>query len=226
MRKNIFKIIVSILIYVAISIVGYMLLRLFGLNSVKGIRDFIFSCEVWAYIVFFFFQILVSTFICIIPCEDELLTLSALVLFGPIKGFLIASFNMFVTSSLQFVMGRYFCKGVLLKVFGDKSMQKYENCLNVKGEIMLPILYAIPLFPHDSLCVLAGMGKMKYWYFALVTLMMRSLEIASVCFLGSGIINFGTLRIIDWIILINVLIIDIYLIFKIKKYVENKINKG
>ena len=106
-----------------------------------------------------------------------------------------------------------------------ESVERYQNYLKGKGEIMLPILYALPLFPHDSLCILAGMSNMKFLYFAPITLLMRSIEIASVCFLGSGIIDFGAFMAKDWILFINIIIIDIYLVLKLQKYVENKINK-
>jgi uncharacterized membrane protein YdjX (TVP38/TMEM64 family) len=214
------------LLYIAVSIGIYFILKACGLASVNKIRDAISSTGAWGYVVFFLFQIIVSTFICVIPFEDELLVASAVVLFGPIKGFFVGAFNMFVTSILQFVIGRYFCKGLIGKLIGVESVEKYQNYLRVKGEIMLPILYAIPLFPHDSLCILAGMSKMKFWYFAPITLLMRSIEIAEVCFLGSGIIDFSGFTIMDWIVVINIIIIDIYLIFKLQKYIENKINKN
>lgn len=226
MKKKILTILGLLLIYIAISIGVYCILKLCGLNSVAKIRDFINKSGAWSYLVFFLFQITISTFICIIPFEDELLTASAILLFGPVEGFFIASFNMFSTSCLQFIIGRYFCKGIVAKLLGEDSIEKYQNYLKVKGELMLPVLYAIPLFPHDSLCILSGMSKIKFWYFALITLVMRSIEIASLCFLGSGLINFSNFEIIDWIMLINVLIIDIYLIFKLQKYIENKINKN
>jgi len=148
------------------------------------------------------------------------------VLFGPIEGFFVGAFNMFVTSNLQFIIGRYFCQGLVAKLIGGESIEKYQNYLKVKGEVMLPVLYLIPLFPHDSLCILSGMSKMKYWYFAIVTLLMRSIEIAYVCFFGSGLIDFSALSIMDWILIVNMLIVDIYLIFKLQKYIENKINKN
>jgi len=203
MKKNILKILGLIFVYILISIGVYLLLKAFGLDSVGKIRDFVSRTGAWSYVVFFVFQVVVSTFVCIIPFEDELLTTAALMLFGPVKGFLIGALNMFVTSSLQFLLGRYLCKDLLVKFIGDKSVEKYQNYMQVKGEIILPVLYAIPLFPHDTLCVLSGMSKMKYWYFAPVTLIMRSIEIASICFLGSGLIDFGALTIMDWIMLIG-----------------------
>ena len=224
LKKKILSIIGLILVYVLISLSVYGLLRCFGLTSVDKIRAFVSKTGAWSYLVYFVFQVAVSTFICILPFEDELLTASAIILFGVNKGFLVSAFNMFVTSSLQFVMGRCFCKKVVAKIVGEDSISKYENYLSVKGEIMLPILYAIPLFPHDTLCVLAGMSKMKYWYFAPITFIMRSIEIVCVCFLGSGIIDFSMFGVIDWVIVANLLIIDVYLILKLQKFVENNIN--
>ena len=225
MKKKILKITGLVLVYVAISLSVYFILCACGLNSVSKIRDFVNKAGAWGYLVFFLFQVTVSTFVCIIPFEDELLTASAIVLFGATKGFMVASFNMFVTSVLQFVIGRYFCKSLIAKLIGVDSVNKYQNYLKGKGEVMLPILYAIPLFPHDSLCILAGMSNMKFWYFAPITLIMRSIEIACVCFLGSGIIDFASFGVMDWIVVINIIIIDIYLVLKLQKYVENKINK-
>ncbi len=223
MKKNVIKIVILTLGYVGISIGIYLILDAHDLTSVSKIRDIVSNLGVWGYILFFVFQIVVSTFICVIPFEDEVLTALALVMFGPVKGFCIASFNMFVTSSLQFLLGRTLAKNVLVKILGKNSMQKYENTLHIKGEIMLPILYLVPLLPHDSLCILAGTSKMKYWYFAPVTLVMRSLEIASICFLGSGLIDFGAFRMVDWIIIVNLVIIDLFLLYKLEKYLESKI---
>ena len=155
-----------------------------------------------------------------------MLTGVAIVLFGPLKGFLVASFNMFVTSCVQYIIGRYFCKSLVAKIIGGNSVEKYQKTFKIKGMILLPALYLIPLFPHDSLCVLSGLAKMKFWYFAIVTLIMRSIEIASLCFLGSGLIDFGAFEIIDWIIVANLVIVDACLLIKLQRFIESKISKG
>ena len=219
------KIMILIVTYVAISLGIYLILIACGLNSIASIRDFVTKTGAWSYVVFFVFQVLTSTFVCIIPFEDELLTGAAIVLFGPIKGFVIASFNMFATSCVQYVIGRYFCKSIVAKIIGGDSVDKYQQTFNTRGMVLLPVLYLIPLFPHDSLCVLSGLAKMRFWYFAIVTLLMRSMEIASLCFLGGGLIDFAGFEIIDWVIIINLLIIDLYLLVKLQKFVDCKIGK-
>jgi uncharacterized membrane protein YdjX (TVP38/TMEM64 family) len=225
MKMRVCKVLILIIAYIAISIVVYLCLRACGLGTVDQIRDFVCRSGTWSYVVFFAFQVIFSTFICIIPFEDELLTGVAIVLFGPLKGFLIASFNMFVTSCMQYAIGRYFCKSIIAKVVGGDSVEKYQKKFKIKGMVLLPALYLIPLFPHDSLCILSGISKMRFWYFAIVTLIMRSIEIASLCFLGSGLINFANFELFDWIVVFNFVVVDIYLLIKLQKFVENKIEK-
>ena len=225
MKGKVVKILILIFSYVAISIGVYLILKACGLGSVNQIRDFVLASGYWSYIVFFLFQITVSTFICIIPFEDELLTGAAIVLFGPVKGFFVAAFNMFATSCVQYVIGRYFCKSLIAKIIGGDSVEKYQKTFKIKGMVLLPAMYLIPLFPHDSLCILSGLAKMKFWYFALVTLILRSVEIASLCFLGSGLIDFASFEIVDWIVAINLVIIDAFLLIKLQKYIEKVISK-
>lgn len=225
MKIKVLKILILIIVYISISIGVYLTLKACGLGTVGQIRDFVAESGTWSYIVFFVFQVLVSTFICVIPFEDELLTGVAIVLFGPLKGFLIASVNMFATSCMQYAIGRYFCKSLLVKAIGGDSVEKYQQAFKIKGMVLLPTLYLIPLFPHDSLCILSGIAKMRFWYFAIVTLIMRSLEIASLSFLGAGLIDFATFEVIDWIVVLNLVIVDIYLLIKVQKFAENKIGK-
>ena len=225
MKRKFLKVLILIIVYISISIGAYLTLKACGLGSVTQIRDLVLRSGGWSYVVFFIFQVIASTFICVIPFEDELLTGVAIVLFGPLKGFLIASFNMFVTSCLQYVLGRFFCKSLVAKLIGGDSVEKYQQTFKIKGMVLLPVLYMIPLFPHDSLCILSGLAKIKFWYFAIVTLIMRSVEIASLCFLGSGLIDFATFEVIDWIIVANLVVIDAYLLLKLQKFADSKIGK-
>ena len=66
---------------------------------------------------------------------------------------------------------------------------------------------------------------MKLGYFVIVTALMRSLEIVSICFLGGGLINWASLSVFDWLVLINLLVIDIYLLTKLQKVMEKRLDK-
>ena len=61
---------------------------------------------------------------------------------------------------------------------------------------------------------------MKYWYFAIIALICRTVGIATICFLGSGFIDWAALSLVDWFVLINVVVFDIVLIFKYQNKIE------
>ena len=85
------------------------------------------------------------------------------------------------------------------------------------------MFFILPAVPDEALCLVASMTKMKYWYLILVSMLYHSVEFGIFCFVGSGIINWSNLTIIDWFILINVLIIDFILLLHLeKKFNKNK----
>ena len=81
-------------------------------------------------------------------------------------------------------------------------------------------MFLFPIFPDDALCLAAGMTKMRYRYFALITAIFRSVGIATICFLGSGLINWSALSIVDWFMLVSVCAFWLILIFKYQDKLE------
>ena len=58
-----------------------------------------------------------------------------------------------------------------------------------------------------------------------VTIIMRSLEIIAICFFGGDFINWKNVSPIEWVILLNLLVIDIMLLFKLKKILERRLEQ-
>ena len=86
-------------------------------------------------------------------------------------------------------------------------------------------MFLFPSFPDDALCMVAGMTKMKYWYFATIVAICRTFGVATFVFIGSGVLPFGELNVIEWFMLINILIFDVVLIFKYSDKLEKLIFK-
>ena len=123
----------------------------------------------------------------------------------------------------MFLIGNTLGEKVAGKLVGKETLQKAQDLIDTKSKIFLPLMFLFPVFPDDALCMAAGMTKMRYWYFAIIVLIFRSIGIATICFLGSSIIKWAELSIIDWFVLINAVIIDIYAVFKISGKIEAKI---
>ena len=85
----------------------------------------------------------------------------------------------------------------------------------------LPIFFLVPVIPDEALCLVAGMTKMKYWYLITISIIYHAIEFGIFCFIGSGIIDWSALSLVDWFVFINVIIFDFLLLLKLEKKLNN-----
>lgn len=213
------------IISTALSIGVYFLFKELGVTDINSLRAIIEKCGVWGWLVFVLIQIVVTTFLCFIPATSATFIAVGVALFGSLKAFLLCGVSVFISSIIMFLMGRFAGKKVAIKLVGEDSLKKAQDLIDVKSKIALPLMFMFPIFPDDALCMVAGMTKMKFSYFSIITLIFRNIGIATICFLGSDFMLqfFSQLKLIEWILLINLVIFDIYAILKIAKKIENKI---
>lgn len=209
-----------VLALVAASVGIYFGLRAAGITNVESLRALIAKCGAWGWIVFIALFILASTFLCFVPGTSATFIAVSILLFGAWKGFVISTVSVFLASSLMFLIGNTLGEQVAGKIVGEESLHKAQNLLDMKSKMLLPLMFVFPVFPDDALCMVAGMTKMKYWYFAVVALIFRTVGIATICFLGSGFINWAALSLVDWFVLINICVLDIFIIFKYQHKIE------
>ncbi len=223
--KNWIKICLTILVVAAISIGAYFILRACGVTDVESLRELIASCGAWGWIVFITLFTLCTSLLCFIPASSMTFIIVSVVLFGATKGFIISSISVFLSSSLMFVLGNTLGEKVAVKLVGKESLEKTQNLVDVKSKMLLPLMFLFPVFPDDALCLVAGMTKMRYWYFALIVGICRTIGVATTCFLGSGLINWAVLRLVDWFVLISVCLFWILLIFQYQHKIEKFITR-
>lgn len=228
MRKK-WKTIILIFIIVAIvcllSYLLFFLLDKFNITSISTLRKFISNFGGWAWVVFLLVQIALSVPIFVVPFEDELWVSLSIILFGVKIGFVLSVISMISVSSILYFCGKKFGSVLANKFIGEKVVADVSQKFNKKSKLSLPVLYLIPLFPHDVVCVIAGIGKLNFIYFFFVTLVMRSLEIVAICFMGGTLIPWYALSVFEWLILGNLIIIDIYLLTKLQKFMEKKLEE-
>lgn len=228
MRKS-RKILLIVTIIITLSLLSlgiYFLLQKFNITNVKTLRDFIKKFGVWSWIVYIIIQVIISTPIFVVPLEDEMWVTVAILLFGAKQGFVLSVLGMLLTSSLLYLIGRNFGVKIASKIIGEQELKNVQNKFDVKSKLSLPFMYLIPFFPHDALCVVAGLSKMRFIYFFFVTLFLRSIEIFSLCFLTNGFIDWKVLTTFDWLVVANMLLIDVYLMRKMQVFMENKLDKN
>lgn len=224
-KKRILWIIFFVAVVCVLSFLIYFLLKKFNITSISTLRDFIAQFGGWAWAVFLVTQIVLSVPIFVVPFEDELWVTLSIILFGAKIGFLLSIIGMIAVSSILYFCGNKFGIKLAQKFVGKKELDNVQKKSEIKSALTLPFLYLIPLFPHDILCVTSGINKINFAYFFVVTLLLRSIEIVAICFMGGDFIDWSTLSVFDWVVFANLVVIDIYLMTKLQKYMENKLEK-
>ena len=209
----------------AVSVGLFFVLRACGVTNIDKLREIIASCGAWGWIAFIALFTTCSTLLCFMPGTSATFIGVAIVMFGAWKGFAISTISVFLSSSLMFFIGHHFGEKAAIKLVGKESLEKAQNLIDVKSKMLLPLMFLFPVFPDDALCMVAGMTKMRFWYFAVVVAIFRTIGIASICFLGSGLINWAELSLVDWFMLITCCLVWIFAIFKYQHKIEKFITR-
>jgi len=223
--KKWIKISLLLLAVAAVSVGLFFVLRACGVTNIDKLREIIASCGAWGWIAFIALFTTCSTLLCFMPGTSATFIGVAIVMFGAWKGFAISTISVFLSSSLMFFIGHHFGEKAAIKLVGKESLEKAQNLIDVKSKMLLPLMFLFPVFPDDALCMVAGMTKMRYWYFAVVVAIFRTIGIASICFLGSGLINWAELSLVDWFMLITCCLVWIFAIFKYQHKIEKFITR-
>lgn len=223
MKNNWLKLLLVLLFFAIISVITYLILRAFGVADISSLRQLIENSNQYAILTFLLIEVSLFVLFCFVPVLNTAIVLLGCVLFGAKISFFISWFASIISSITLFFLGDKFGEKLATKLIGKKELEHAQDLVDHKSKLLLPIVFSIPIFPDDAICIVAGMTKMKFSFFIIVTIIFRGIDNLLVCFFGSGIIPWSELSIFDWIILINLIIVDIYLLFKFQKFFENHI---
>ncbi|MCL2771059.1 MAG: TVP38/TMEM64 family protein [Firmicutes bacterium] len=232
LKKETFKkLLISFIILLFISCLFATILKFFGaieyISSKEKLKELIEHAGVWAPIVFIVLQIVQVVFS---PIPGALSIAVGAIVFGPFLGFVYSSIGIVVGSILAFLIGRLFSNKFISRFIEKEDLKKYQNYINKKGKILLPLVFILPIFPDDIICIIAGTSTMKFWYFAVVTIITRPISILlSSYFLSGDIIPFSGWGLFVWggIIVITGIVFFVLIKYQepIEKFVLSKLPK-
>lgn len=216
--KMLLKLTIALLGIAGLVAIVFLILKKTGaldkIDDVTDLKNTIKSYGIWSRLFFFALQFLQVTFI---PLPSALTTLAGTIVFGPFQAFVISVIAIFFGSLLAFFLGKKFGKPLVKWIVGD-DFERLEEKLS-KGKYMFFLMLLFPLFPDDTLCLLAGASNMTYRFFINCVLIARPISIFCLCFVGSGsLIPFSSWGIPVWIVML--LCLAVLMIFSIKKQDE------
>lgn len=187
-------------------------------RDIESAKNFILSFGALAWIVFFVVQYLQ---VVILPIPAQITIIAGVFIFGAFQTFLITTLAVVLGSLTCFFIGRGLQKKVLYKIFEKQKVDKYLKLMSSKGKILLPAFFLLPVFPDDLLCFVAGATTMSFKYFFWVSVIVRPITIACVCYLGSGkLIPFNSWGIPVWCVLGLIVLACIVLLLKYQEEIE------
>jgi len=81
-------------------------------------------------------------------------------LFGVVKGFLYSSLALSLGSLLNFGVGRFLGQRYVRKLIPARHLKRFDTMIKREGALVVFILFILPGFPKDYLCLFLGLSAM------------------------------------------------------------------
>lgn len=177
-------------------------------SSVEAFRAWVGNFGLAAPLVFALVQVLS---VIAAPIPNNIITLAGGAMFGVWGSFFISTAAITAGSCIAFALSRGFGKPLVSKLVSPKIMDKYEGVSAARQDMFLALALLLPFFPDDAICFMAGLGKIRFYRFFVISLLTRPWGLIAASFLGSG--N-AVVPIWGWVII--VLITALIFVFGVK----------
>lgn len=208
------------------------------LTSNDGVKEWIkaaiASVGWFGYILYILIQIIVTTAFCFAPGTTFMFGCIAGQIFILPVGLILSIIGCWISSTIMFLIGRYGGEKLIDWLVGKEDRIKAQNLISDRATVLVPVMLACPFFPDDALCMVSGMTKMNFWYFSVMSLITRSIGVSvTVVLVNKGMIDpnddqallhkfisvMGNNPVL-WIMLVNLIIFDVYAVWKLSSKVE------
>lgn len=202
--KKWLKVLVVLLIVIAISVSIYFVLRVFGLTDVQKLKSWLQAVGPWAIVCYILLRVVCTIFLSFVPACSmifDLLSVATFDYYNPIVVFLICFASIIITSVIMDLIGRFGGNKAIVKLIGQEEFDEAKDLVQEKGMVYVPIMYLLPIFPDDAICMVSGATKMNFWVHLLEIILCRGIGCATIVF-GLSIIPadlLNNLKVFNWV---------------------------
>jgi uncharacterized membrane protein YdjX (TVP38/TMEM64 family) len=165
-------------------------------SSQEKLRAWIESLGVWGPLMFLAVQL---AQIVIAPIPGNLVGIVGGAMFGLWWGFLLSAIGTILGATLAFWLARWLGARWVIKLIGEKNYRKYEKAFEGRISWTLVIIFLIPFFPDDILCILAGLSPLAYPRFLVLVILGRLPSVFINNAVGAGLLNLPEINIPVWV---------------------------
>lgn len=155
-------------------------------GSLEELRDYMARCTPYTQLVFFLLQL---ASVILAPIPSNLTAMAGAALLGPRTAFLLTVSAVLAGSMLVFGLAR-----VLGRPFADRLVRgrlpaRYLELIRRKRDVFLALVFLLPFFPDDLICILAGLTDIRPLRFLLVAALTRPWGLLAACALGGSMLS-------------------------------------
>ena len=174
-------------------------------NSVDELREFIAGYGAWAPLVFFLLQVLQ---VILAPIPGSVTTLVGGLFFGFWKAMLISIAAVLVGSVILFLLAKHLGRPLVERLVGKERVDKYMKSMSSRQFWVLFMMFLMPFFPDDVLCLIAGLTAIRFPGFVIMVIVTRPWGLVFSALVGSGAI---TVPIWGWVIIAAASLVLLYM---------------
>ncbi|MFA5674967.1 MAG: TVP38/TMEM64 family protein [Christensenellales bacterium] len=189
-------------------------------ESKEHLKQYVSSFGVLAPLAFFLLQFFQVVFA---PIPGGVTTAVGGMLFGFVYGFIISIVSVILGSICAFYLGRWFGRPLVERIAGKQAVEKYLLTVSSRQRVMLFLMFLLPFFPDDLLCMVAGLSAMRIKTFFIIILFSRPWGFAIFAFLGSNALS---LPFWVWIAIAVLAVIAVYIAIKYASQIEERARKS
>lgn len=234
--KKYLKILIVLLVIASISVGLFFILRAFGLTDINLLKEWLKKTGPWAIISYVVLRVVCTIFLSFMPACSMIFDLLSLAVFDylpPLVIFLICFASVVITSVVMDLIGRFGGNKAIIKILGQKDYDEAKDLIQEKGMVYVPVMYLLPIFPDDAICMVSGATKMNFWVHLLEIILCRGIGCATVIFgvqiIPPEVTSFTSRNIVDYlrvaVLIVAYLGLLLYLTRKIDKWLTKFLKK-
>lgn len=178
-KEALFKATLSAFIFLAFCLLLLFILIRTGffavIQNAESLRAYLAASGVWMPILYIVLQYLQ---VVILPIPSIVSTATGVALFGPFYTMVYSLLGISLGSVTAFLIGRVLGHKAVVWMVGEDTLTKWQEKLKGKDNLLLTIMFLLPLFPDDILCFIAGLSSMSFIYFVIMMFVARIIATA------------------------------------------------
>lgn len=195
-------------------------------SSRETLKGWINDLGFWGPVVFVLVTI---AQVIVAPIPGNLVGIVGGTLFGVWWGFLLSYTGILIGSALAFYLGDRLGEPLVIKLVGKENYDKYTRIFRGNFSWALLVIFIVPIFPDDILCILAGISPLRFLRFMVIVAIGRAISVFTTNLVGAGLLEIPDLTIPWWgWMLAGIIVAGLTLLYfanraKINQWLEKKI---